>query len=157
MSALIIFASILFFHQFYLTVKNRRFYRSGGALISEFTQKSFIRKVLFVILLLVISFTAWSFNNFGNLALANIPMIFYAGLMLYNHSIKIEVLEQGVFLNGKFLKWQIIEKVEVDPNNSLRLSLSGDRYKIFVVDHVENIRDLDKLIKQQVKKVRKNK
>jgi hypothetical protein len=156
MSAIIIFASILFFHQVYLTLKNRRLYRSAGQKLSAFNQKSFIRKVLLVILLLVISFTAWSFNNFGNLALANIPMICYAGLMLYNHSIKIELLEDGVFLNGKFFDWQGIDKVEVDSNNSLRLSLHGGSYKVFVADNVVNVRDLEKLIKQHMKKARKN-
>ena len=138
MNVVITFSCILFFHQLYVTMRNRKMYKNGGDIIEVYEHKSFLRKTLMMIMFLAISFTIWAFGTMGSVAVICIPMLAYSVLMFYNHSNKIQLLEAGLFLNGRFFNWSSIERVDVD-GGALKLTLQGDQYKVYVVDNVTEI------------------
>lgn len=154
MSILITLTTTAFFYQLYLTFNSRKMLKSSGAIINEFTHHSFLRKTLIVILLLALSFTMWGYINFGIVALTNIPILAYAVLMIHNHSQKILVTDGGIYLNGRFFTWDLIDKVEVYDRDSLRLNLNSGRYKVYVADRVEGIVQLQQLVIRGIKKAR---
>lgn len=155
MTIIAVLITLFFFYKLFILFKNKKAYKEGGLVLRIFTQHSFMVRVLSVIMLLSIFFTVWTYNTFGIIALTNTPLLGYIMLMLYCHTRKIEVLQKGLYLNGRFFEWKMIEKVEVDSNKSLSLTLSGDRYKIYVVDKIEGVGMLVKSIKQEMH--RKNK
>lgn len=156
MTGIFMVTSVVFLYQLWQTLKQSRAYKAGGVVSSNYQQKSFLTKVMAMIVLLSITFTVGTYKEFGTMALVNLPLIGYLLIMLFNHTRKIEVLEQGLFLNGRFIKWSHIEKVEVVENSSLRLFLKGEKYKIYVVDKVENIGLLQNAIRLGIKKGKKS-
>jgi hypothetical protein len=154
MSILITLTTTAFFYQLYLTYNGRRMLKNSHTLVNTFTHHSFLKKTLIVILLLALSFTMWGYANFGPVALTNIPIIGYALLMIYNHSQKIIVTDSGIYMNGRFFLWEIIDKVEVFNQDSIRLHLNGGRYKIYVADKVDEIVKLQQLAIRGIKRSR---
>jgi len=152
MTGLLVFSTFILGHQVFLSYKNQKALREGGGIMSSFTQHSSMVRVTAVLLLLSISFTIWTYNAFGNVALVNIPVIGYLLIMMYNHSRKVTVAEKGLFFNGRFIEWSHISKVDIIDNSSIRLSLKGDKYKIYVIDKVDGIGQLQKAIRHQLKK-----
>lgn len=155
MSGILGVTSVFFLYQLWQSYKNKRAYKTGGTVKNTYTQKSFLTKVMGIILLLSVSFTIGTYNAFGNMAFVNLPLIAYFILMLYNHTRNIEVLEKGLFLNGRFIEWAHIDKVEVEENATLRLFLNGERYKIYVIDKVDQIGLLQNAIRLEIKKAKK--
>lgn len=151
MKVLALIASAVLLFQIFTTIKDQEKYKKGGDVLGIFKQSSFLTKSILAIFILSLLFAVWAWKNFGDMALSNIPILCYLLIMLYNYSRKIEVLTGGIFISGKFLNWNLINKVEVGPNNSIKLILKNDKYKVYVVDQVEDVEGLRKLIKKGMK------
>ncbi len=155
MAGILAVTSFLLLYQLWQTYKSNRHYKAGGIVMSIHKQQSFLTKVVGAIVFLSVTFTIGTYNAFGSIALVNLPLIAYFILMLYNQMRKIEVLEKGLFLNGRFIEWSHIENVEVVDNSTLKLYLTGEKYKIYVVEKIDNIATLQKIVQQEVKKISK--
>jgi len=131
--------SLILLNQIVITIKNWRSYVDGGEVLKSFGHNSSIKKVVSLIIVFAIIFTVWSWRHFGLIAISNVPILFYLILVQYSHSRKIEVLEKGIFVSGRFIKWDLISKVEGDSNGSLKVSLIGEKYKVYVVDQVDQM------------------
>ncbi|MBN2900027.1 MAG: hypothetical protein JXO44_14775 [Clostridia bacterium] len=157
MNIVIAFSCILFFHQLYVTMNNRKLYKNGGDIIEVYRQKSFLRKTLMVIMMLAVSFTLWAFGVMGRSAVVCLPMLAYAVLMFLNHSNKVEFLELGLYLNGRFFSWETIDQIENQGPTSLKLQLHGDQYKIYVIENIEDVDRFKSAVLTRIKYTRKKK
>lgn len=143
--------SFLFFYQLWQTYTARKAYKNGGSVKSIYKHKSFTTRVMGVIIILTLSFTGLTYRSFGLVALANLPLIAYVCLAAYKNSRPIEILEKGLYINGRFILWDQIKEVSTGDRKSIRLSLNHQTYRILVMDGVEEVESLKKYIVKEIR------
>ena len=95
--------------------------RDGGNKLGSFKHGSDMKIVSLVLLALSTFFCIWILMSQREYIIGGIMLVVCMGIKTFAHNRDVEVFENGMFLNGRFISWGNIKSIVEYEKNSIRI------------------------------------
>lgn len=146
MQGIIIIPLLVFACEIIITFKNYYIYKGCGNIIGRYKHSSDMKIVSLTIFILTIIFFIWVRENYSRYLIDNAFLVLYVAIIMINHHRDILIVDEGIYINGRFIKWELVKDIKKYDKQSLRIELQNKWLKVQVANRVKYLDELLELV-----------
>jgi len=153
MKNILLYPSIIFIFEIIITSKNYfNFKKNSVKELKSFEHNSDMKIVSLTALILSLIFSCWIFTEYKiNDYVSLLLLLVYMIIITINYWRKIIIFDSGVFINGRFLDWNSIDRVIKTPKDSIIIETTGKWKLSKTANRIKNVSELIEIVNSNLK------
>ena len=153
MKNILLYPSIIFIFEIIITSKNYfNFKKNSVKELKSFEHNSDMKIVSLTALILSLIFSCWIFTEYKiNDYISLLLLLVYMIIVTINYWRKIIIFDSGVFINGRFIDWNSIDRVRKTPKDSIIIETTGKWKLSKTANRIKNVSELIEIVNSNLK------